>query len=194
MAYVTLAEFKSYMNDLTGGTQTSFSAQEDTTLQVFLDQAVAELESRTKRDFEATNATRYYTADCVTGKWLYLDAELVSVSTLTNGDGTAISNTNYTLEPKNAAQKYAIRLHDGYTWSFSTVDSYISVAGSWGYSAAVPTDVKRAVMRLAWFYWQKRGTTGESTVIAEGVVQNAAAYPADVVDVIRRYTRTKVSV
>ena len=193
MAYVTLAEFKTYMNDLTGGTQTSFSAQEDITLQVFLDQAVAEVESMTGRDFEATSGTRYYTSASVDGQRLYLGADLLSVTTLTNGNAATISGSNFTLEPRNSTVKDVIRLHDGYWWEFSTVDSVVTVLGSWGYSASPPVDLKRGVMRLAWFYWQKRGATGESTVLAEGVVQNAAAYPADVTGVIKRYRRMKVT-
>ena len=194
MAYVTLAEFKTYMNDLTGGVQSTFTAQEDVTLQVFLDQAVAEIESRTGRNFEATSGTRYYTSSSMDGQRLYLGADILSVTTLTNGNAAVISGTNFTLEPRNSTVKDTIRLHDGYGWEYSTVDSVVTVLGSWGYSASPPADVKRAVMRLAWFYWQKRGATGESTVLGEGVVQRAAEYPADAMGVIRRYRRMKVMI
>lgn len=191
MAYITLAGFKSYVDELTGGVQSSFTVAEDAVLQSFIDQAQAEIERVTERRFEAATATRYYREDAVDGDTLHLDADLLSVTTLTNGDGTTITGTDFWLLPDNATPKTAIRLKSAASWAFGT-DGRIAVAGSWGFSATAPEDVKRCAYRLAWFYWSKRSAAGETSVLGDSVVQVAAEYPADVKAVLRRYRRKGV--
>lgn len=70
------------------------------------------------------------------------DADLLSVSGLTNGDGTTIASTSYRLEPRNNGpisssgngQPFRwIRLLSDEAWVFDT-DGEIEVTGTWGYS------------------------------------------------------------
>jgi hypothetical protein len=191
MAYITLAGFKSYVDELTGGVQSSFTTAEDAVLTEFITQAQAEIERVTERKFEAATATRYYTAHDVDQDVLYLDADLLSVTTLTNGDGTAIASDSYWLRPFNRTPKVAIQLMNGAAWAFDD-DGRIAVAGSWAFSTTAPDDVKRCAYRLAWFYWAKRSAAGETTVLGDNVVQAAAEYPADVKTVLRRYRRKEI--
>ena len=203
MSYATLAEFKSYIGEMTGGVQTSFSAAEDTLLQKFLDQADQEIDMYTGRSFGqgANHHIHYYTKDDVDGDTLYLDADLVSVQTLTNGDGTVISSSDYWLLPMNVSVTgqnaldgsfSAIKLKSTKQWEFST-DGRISVEARWGYMQGVPIDIVRIAMRIAYWYWAKRNETGAVNVVGEQTTQQTDAYPADVTIVLDRYVRRLVS-
>jgi hypothetical protein len=105
------------------------------------------LQSWCNRRFDERIETRYYTArgigygGDVYGPELWLDDDLRSVTTLINGDGTAIT-TDYTLLPRSSdkrgvASKDKVRLSttSGLAWSAGSNDPVeaISLAGLWGY-------------------------------------------------------------
>ena len=203
MSYATIADFKSYITEMTGGVQTSFTTAENTVLQQFLDQADAEIDAYTGRSFGqgANNHTHTYTSADVDGKVLYLDADLVSVVTLTNGDGTSIASTEYSLLPRNVSVSgqnaydgsyWGIELKSTSSWKFNT-DGVITLVGRWGYMQGVPTDVVRCAMRIAYWYWAKRNETGSSTVLGEQTSPQTDAYPADVILVLDRYKRRLIA-
>jgi hypothetical protein len=199
MSYATLADFKSYISEMTGGIQSTYSAAENTVLQQFLDQADAEIESYTNRSFGqgANNHTHYYTVNDISDDTLYLDADLVSVTTLTNGDGTVISSSDYWLLPMNASVTgqngydgsfWGIKLKSTHQWQTPT-DGRISLNGRWGFMQGVPVDVVRCAMRIAYWYWTKRNQTGASDVAGEQITQQSDSYPLDVRIVLERYKR-----
>lgn len=67
---------------------------------------------------------------------LQLNADLLDVETLTNGDGSTISSSQYVLRPSNLYPKYAIRLKDSgsTSWTYTTAwEDAITVDGWWGY-------------------------------------------------------------
>jgi hypothetical protein len=203
MSYATLAEFKSYISEMTGGVQTVFTVAEDALLQKFLDQADAEIEGQTGRSFGqgSNNHIHYYTKDDVDDKTLHLDADLVSITTLTNGNGAAIASTDYWLLPMNASvtgqnaydgSYYAIQLKDGHDWQFDT-NGRVSVNGRWGWMQGAPVEIVRAAMRIAYWYWVKRNETGATNVAGEALTTESDAYPADVRIVLDRYTRRLVA-
>lgn len=80
------------------------------------------------------------------------DADLLSVSELLNGDGTAISSTSYWLEPRNAGrsgQPYRyIRLRSDESWVFNT-DGEVAITGTWGYSTGPDGAIVNAVKETA---------------------------------------------
>lgn len=81
---------------------------------------------------------------------LRLDAPLLSVTTLTNGDGAILPPQSYRLEPRNESHYWSIRLLSGYSWSFAA-DGEIAVLGKWGRSLSVPSPVREATaMFAAW--------------------------------------------
>lgn len=203
MSYATLADFKTYISEMTGGVQTTFTTAENTLLQSFLDQADAEIDAYTGRGFGqgANNHTHTYTADDVTDKILYLDSDLVSVTTLTNGDGTALTSSDYTLLPRNASitgqngydsSYWAIELKSDHSWTFST-DGVITLNGRWGFMQGAPVDIVRCAMRIAYWYWAKRNETGSTNIAGENTTPQTDAYPADVRVVLDRYTRRLVA-
>src|SRR5574340_1235085 len=108
MAYTTLADVKAYL----GISVTT----DDTLLTALIPRAQTAIETYTGRKFEATTATHYFHNEDVTGQYLYLHYDdLLTVTTLTNGNGTVIDAANYRLEPRNTSPKYAIRLDEAYT-------------------------------------------------------------------------------
>lgn len=107
--------------------------------------------------FEASTGTRYYRSgdliqldhNGLSGTVLWLgDADLLSVDTLTNGEGTAITSTGYWLEPRNKKPYRYVRLRTSESWVFES-DGEVSVAGSWGYSTGPDATIKQCVRETA---------------------------------------------
>src|SRR5690606_9263694 len=75
------------------------------------------------------------------GKTLMVDADLLAVTTATNGTSTAISSSNYVLTPNNTYPKRFVRINNGSVscslyWqpaSDGRTDQVISLNGLWGY-------------------------------------------------------------
>jgi hypothetical protein len=192
MAYVSRTDLLAYLDELSGGISSPETPGEEAVLDTFISQAQAEIERVTSRKFETSTATRTYGRDAIAPDGvLWLDDDLLDVDTLTNGDGSTISGSEYVLLPRNESPKYGIKLKSSASWAFST-DGEIAVAGDWGFSAAAPADVKRLCMRLAWFYWMKRGTTGETQTLDGGGILSASEYPEDIKNALKRLTRRTV--
>ncbi len=197
MAYATLDDVKRYIG--TGQTL------DDTLLQSDLERAQSTIEKETHRWFEARAATRYYRREDLQfgqesafrqdlyhevlnprGKVLDLDADLLGVTTLTNGDGTVIPSDGYWLEPRNDPPYRAIRLKTAYAWVFST-DGEIAVAGTWGYSEEPPDFIVQATVRLAAYYYRQRDVPTFDVVVdpTMGTLTIPKGLPADVKDLLR---------
>ncbi len=184
MAYETLANLKSYLGiaeDATG---------DDTLLTALLNAATARIEADTHRVFEAASGTRYYGPEAVDGDVLWLDADLYSVTSITNGESQTI--TEYWLLPRNKAPYYQIKLKDGsdYSWTFDT-DGEIAIVGKWGYSETPPADIVYACKRLAGYYYRlKDSQTFDVTSSPEtGQLIIPKGIPADVKLILANYRR-----
>lgn len=119
---------------------------------------------------------------------LWLDKDLLSIVTLTNGDsaGTVLTSTEYWLEPRNRAPYEWIRLRSGKSWVFDT-DGEVSVNGIWGYSTAAPATVVQATLRLAEYHYRRRDVS-EYAVTANnelGTITVPAGMPEDVVSMLK---------
>jgi len=156
MAITTLATLKLYLGTTTTG--------DDTILTSSLTRAESFLKRRTGRIFDAATSaptTRYFTRDAIDPfdrRRILLDEDLVSVTTLINGDGTTIASSGYWLEPFNHTPYFAIRLLEatsGWTWD---TDERVSVAGVWGYSTttSVDEDTVQAALTMAAYYYRAR--------------------------------------
>jgi len=200
MSYASLTLLKSYL----GISVTT----DDTLLTNLLTRAQQAIDSHCHRTFEARTETRYYRQEAVAiedafgydithevlnpvSDVLYLDDDLLSVTTLTNGDGTTIPSSGYWLEPRNDGPPYwYIRLKSAYSWEFDT-DGEISVAGTWGYATTAPDDIVHAAIRLAAYYYrQKDAQVFDVTAMPDvGVVTIPQGMPADVKLVLQPYVR-----
>lgn len=183
MAYATLVQLKGYLGISGTG--------DDTLLGDLLDRATAAIDAYCRRAFAASTETRYYGLDAVNGQTLLLDGDLLTITTLTNGDsdGTVLASDAYWLLPRNAGPPYhAIRLKSDYDWEQDT-DCEISVAGTWGYSETPPDDIVHACIRLAAYYYrQKDAQIFDVTAVPEaGVITVPQGIPADVKIILDRY-------
>lgn len=126
---------------------------------------------------------------------LYLDEDLYSITSITNGDGTTVTSSEYTTEPRNVAPYYAISLlpSASIAWEPNTngdPENAITITGRWGYSETPPGAIVQACMRLAAFYYrQKDAQLQDVTAIEAGVVLAPVGIPADVVRILAPYVK-----
>jgi hypothetical protein len=188
MAYCTNTEVKT----LIGGIQ---GTGDDALLTTLITEAEVYIENYCHRLFEAETLTKKYDAvKDIDGRTLWLDEDLLSITTLTNGDSAVITSGQYVLLPTNRSPKYAIRLlaSSGVSWQFvDDTEEAISVAGSWGYAASVPIAVKYACKLLTAYYYRSRqaGPDAERTVIANGVVIAPSRIPGMVQELLDPYRK-----
>lgn len=190
--YCTLAEFKAYAIP-DGATD----AADDAVIEDIIEAASRWIDGKTGRTFYSRAAeTRYF--DTPDTRELWLDDDLISITTLTNGDGTVIASTDYVLLPNNYSPKYAIKLRDASSesWELSSTDNSpekaITVLGSWGYAATAPDDIKTACIMLSDSMYRRRmgeNVSGVASVTAAGVVISPADIPSGVMALIRPYIR-----
>lgn len=185
MAYTTASDVKTYL----GITVTT----DDTLLGSLITRAQSIIDEYTGRTFEAKTETKYYDAANVDGRTLYLYADdLLTVITLTNGDGVVIAPANYRLEPRNHSPKWGISLDKDTSWSFPDSDSEISVAGTWGYAATAPNNIVHACIRLAAFIYRQKDTTADvdrPMMTGDGVTIMPSQLPKDVQMILDKYRR-----
>lgn len=200
-AYATLAEF------LAQPDIQSTEPVDDVYIEDLLDRASRDgVDAYTGQWFYAYTQTRTY--DVPKGRELVLDAPLLSVTTLTNGDGTVLANTDYLLRPANSVHATSIKLKAtaGVVWltdDDGEDEDVISVAGTWGYVDRDATDpeslrvisaTKSACLAIALSAYKKRygvGAEGAATVTGAGVVITPQGIPADAkqrLDSLRRLT------
>ena len=151
---VTLAEWKNYKT-APGQTFTT-DATDDAVIEDLIEGASRYFEGECAgRTFYPRVETRSY--DVPENNWLFVDDDLLAVTTLTNGDDAAIASTEYTTRPHNYSPKYAIVIRDSsdtiWEWdSNSSSEAVIDVLGYWGYH-------DQYTLRA----WKAGGTLNEAT-------------------------------
>lgn len=155
------------------------------------------IDGQTNRHFEAETATKYYERSALS-RWDsrlldLLKDDLLTITTLTNGDSSAtvIAAANYWLVPRNEGPPYhgiLLKTDISDYWQWDT-DGWVSIAGTWGYSATPPGDVQQETLELAAFlYRRKDSQIWDTTAIPEaGVITIPAGIPATVTRMIERY-------
>lgn len=144
--YATLSEIKARLAVPTADTG------DDTVLEAVIEAASRAIDGFTGRQFYATSATRYFTAEA--GDLLFVD-DLLSVTTLktltANSAGTRTygdtwATTDYDLEPFNVTPYTRIRTNPGGRYAFPTEAKGVEIAGSWGYSSTAPDAINEACL------------------------------------------------
>jgi len=197
VAYATAADLRAYI----GATATT----DDTQLGNAVTRAQTEIERQTHRVFEAAaDTTRYYTplyrrevlGDLEDdGRTLWLGADLCAITSITNGNGTAIALSDVVTIDINVKPWYAIRLKDSANieWTFTGTPEYsISVVGRFAYSTTAPADIVSATLMLgAYLYRRREGgpDTDRNIISADGVLMAPARFPTDVSTIIKKYVR-----
>ena len=131
----------------------------------------------------AADSTRQYDACALDDGELRLDMPLVSLTSLTNGDGTAINKATVRLYPLNGGHYWSIHmLSTGPGWQWVT-DGLYTVTGKWGWSTTPPTPVKEAtVMLAAWMYKRYQAALQDAANNAEiGQMMYSEKMPKQVV-------------
>lgn len=162
--------------------------------------ATEAIDRYTRRTFEAvTDTTRYYDAigNHIRGRTLYLDTDCVSVTSVTNGDGNAISSSERTVWPRNETPFSAIRIKGtaGKYWTYDDDwEDAIVVTGRFAYSTSPPDDIIQAAIRwAAYMYRQKDSQVFDTTAIPDaGVITVPQGIPADVRMMLDPYVRQAV--
>jgi len=187
--YATLAEFKLWADI------SSSDSDDDTVIEDIIEAASRWIDDETGRTFYARTETRYF--DVPSGRKLKLDDDLLTITTLTNGDSNTIDDSSeIDLVPKNVAPYYAIRIKAGsaYYWSQDSsgnIEDVISVAGTWGYAATAPHDIRQACLITATNMYKRRFGEGEqgATLTPAGVVLSPVGIPSQAAMILRRYKR-----
>jgi hypothetical protein len=195
MAYTTTAELKAYMNIT--------ASSDDTQLGYAVTRAQAMVDLATHRTFEAAaDTTRTYTpllfndgGDLMDYDTLYLSADLYQLTSITNGDGTAVSLSDVVLLPSNVKPAYGIKIKRGVnvSWTHTTTpENSVSVVGRFAYSLTAPAEIVAATLRIAaYLYRQREGTPDSDRAIlsADGMVLAAPQIPKDIQTILKPYVR-----
>jgi len=195
MAYTSTADLKSYMNIT--------ASSDDAQLGYAVTRAQAMVEQTTHRVFEASaDTTRTYTpllfndgGDLMDYDTLYLSTDLYSLTSITNGNGDAVSLSDVVLLPSNVKPAYGIKIKRGVSlaWNYVTSpENAISVTGRFAYSLTAPADIVAATLRIAaYLYRQREGTPDSDRAIlsADGVILASPQIPKDVMSFLRPYVR-----
>ena len=192
MAYTTAAAVKTY-GEISG-------PGHDTRLELLVPQAQAAIDRYCNRTFEASaDSTRYFDAVRDVSddfRTLYLDEDLCSITSVTNGDSTSVTGASYVTEPRNRTPYYALRLKDSATvsWTYDTTpENAISITGKWAFSATAPNDIVLACNRLVLYLFRNREGEGDRTIMnTSGMLVLPAQMPADVRDLLRPYRKIQV--
>lgn len=188
--YATLQEAKDYSSI------TSTDATDDGVLEDLIETASRFIDTQTLRTFYARTETRSF--DVPEGRKLTLDDDLISITTLTNGDDEVLTTSDYILEPANVTPKYAIQLKQSSTkrWELDSdgnSEQVITVAGSWGWAASVPDQIKTACLEIfKTAHGRRKGKNidGVARVTAAGVVitpRDVSGLAKGIINSFRKY-------
>lgn len=192
--YCTLAEAKAY-----GVPQAGTDATDDSVIEAIIEGVSRDIDAYTGRKFYTRTETRYFDVPSYgDGRLLLLDDDLLSVTSLTNGDGTTISSTDYVLLPYNETPKYAIVLKQSFSGSFvadasGNTEKVLAIAGTWGYATAIPHNIREACKETFKLRYNRRfgaGVEGTATITPAGVVITPQGiFPQGVIELLGVYRR-----
>lgn len=136
--YCTLEELKAW--GTTRGQAASIDAMDDAVMESIIEGVSRQIDQYCARTFYPRYETHYLTVPYGQNdnSILFLDDDLLTVVTLTNGNGVAIASTEYSLKPKNISPAYALQMisTSAYIWEPTTAGAYenaIALAGWWGF-------------------------------------------------------------
>lgn len=189
MAYPSVTELKAWLGVV--------GASEDTNLGTALDASIAAVERYCKRKFEPVTETNGFPVmyPYVDDRRLILTPmrDFENVTAVTNGDGVAISSSNYRLEPYNAPYVQIILFPESGVRFKSVDQGYVEVSADWGMTR--PDDVTYAMLELAAYFFRRRQSGGAQRFVTareRGTVAEAATIPAAIRSILDQYRRYSV--
>jgi hypothetical protein len=158
--YVTLQAFKDWL--ATPGQELAAAAVDDAVIESLIQSASRYIDHKVGRHFYPLVETRYYDtpADTLDDRVLWLDADLLVPTTITNGDAVVLPPAEYQLMPINGYPKFALRIKQSsdYYWQYDSdgdSEGVISVLGIWGYHSQYGREG-----------WQTGSTLNEGGILA----------------------------
>jgi len=136
-SYATLLELKNYLTPRgLSSSNITTDTNDDSIMSVMLEGISRWIDDQTHRTFYPRIETRL--SDYPDDEILFLDDDLLSLTTLTNGDSTVITSVQYVLYPKNAYPKQWVKILPSTSLTWQPTDdgdaeSAISVLGWWGF-------------------------------------------------------------
>jgi len=176
--YITLANFKEYAIPMSAGT----NAEDDALIEILIEGVSRYIDGATGRRFYRATETHYF--DVPGGRELIFDDDLISVTTLKNGNAAEIASTEYNLLPKNKTPYYGLKLKESSSvaWYPDNSNNYeyvISLLGSWGYAATAPKDIELATYEIAKSAYHRR--KGENIdAVARATAAGVLITPRDI--------------
>lgn len=173
MAYATLAELRRTLTSA----GTVLPTADDDLLTIYLADAQLMIDGFCHRTFEASaDSTKYFDAlqDVITldgarspNRTLWLAGlDLCAITSITNGDGTTISASNYVTEPRGGATPfYAITLKSGadVAWTYDdSPEAAIAIVGRWAYSTSADALIRGACLSLAAWAYRQRSSSSDA--------------------------------
>jgi hypothetical protein len=133
--YITTSDFKAFQR------VTSTDAADDLVIDAIVENTSRFIDDYTGRHFYPTIETRLYdipNSNFPDRDTIFLDEDLLSLTTLTNGDLSVITNTDYIVNPVNSTPYYSVKLRNtsNISWQSNAAGSSeqcISVNGVWGF-------------------------------------------------------------
>ena len=185
------------------------ASTDDALLGLCIDRAQSTIESYTNRKFEATaDTTRKYTpivdrigsgmgfsGNLMDDYTIDLNYDLISLTSITNGDTTDVPLTSVVTLPLNFTPAYAVRIKQssGYFWTYTgSPEASVSITGRFGYSLTAPANIQQACLRLAsQMYRQRDGSPdlGNSIISADGSAIVTSAMSRDIEALLKPYRR-----
>ena len=189
--YATLAEVRTF------GVWNSQDLGDDSVLEDLISRVSALIDTLTGRTFApSVDETKYFPFCDIDGRDLWLgnlNNPLLSVTSLTNGDGTTIASSEYLLLPRGAQRFHTIRLKEmsEIDWTEDADgDSFVSVTGKFGWTLAIPDDVKQGTIESVVYIAKQRRTIESSErpqVSADGLLMLPSMLPKRMLAIIEHY-------
>lgn len=187
MTYCTLAQVKGYLG--------SEEVGDDALIEDLIDYSQSIIDAVTQKTFEAAaDSTRYFDAVAnVHGRTLWFDKPIVSITSITNGDGTTVSTSEYVKVPPNDAPYWGVTIKSDQSiyWTYDDAhENAITVVGKWAYSTTAPNAIKHACIRLAAFLYRQRDSSSDfdRPVVVEGAMTILPGdLPRDVLRILAPY-------
>lgn len=171
---------------------------DDNMIGKIIDAATTVINNKTRRVWVASSLTtrKFDAAEDVNGLELTFDMDCAGIDTITNGDGTTVTSSEYFTNPSNDTPYYSIQLKPSgsIAWEPDSNGDYrdaISISGYWGYTQNdVPNEVQEAAIQLSAFYYRiKDQNLNDVTAVDAGTFIIPAGSPATVRDILKPLQR-----
>lgn len=188
--YVTLTEAKAYLGAVVSDTS------KDALLEDLITECSRFIDRYTGRHFYGAEETRYFNPLTDTyNRLLFVDEDLLSITTITNGDGEELDADTYILQSPNFTPYWGVQLRLGgskvWTWQ-TTPENSVIINGTWGYNngTIAPDEIRIACKKLVAWEFKHRSAVFQAIGSAQvGQAPIPIDIPKDIRDTLDLFKR-----